>query len=458
MKTIKFNIFLNLVLLTLVSNAQFSYQRLVDHNKIDKAFIKVNKRFESKPNDVSVLYDLSTLYVLLNKKKRKLSITEKEHNSKKAYLYAQKAINSFNKLQEADSLFIIKKEINAKTLKRLKYKACKSIFKNVRKRNTITDYKIFIRKYADCPRIIKEAKKLLYETAFKVACENDTKYSYTNFISRYPNADEEKILFAKQRLLEIDKEHKKEEKRKTEYMSKTHNYSKFKAIIVIGNDIKTFNVDDINKTQQIFKEKNITVKIFNQNENNWDSIVKESKGANFFIYTGHGTTLGYNHTVGGLVLNEFISSEQIEKELKLAPNAVVLLGPVCFSAGTSASDKVFDIGKEEAEKRVSNYALPFIKNNIAVYYAKSDNLFFSSFLNLFFTGITINEIYNYYVEENSPFLKVKKEVNKNYVYNSNYKIQFSSAIYNNTKYNKRQKFYTNATIYKYGFSIAEMTK
>lgn len=56
-----------LLLVPTISNAQFSYSKLVAKNKTNQAFEKAKKKIQSNPNDISALYDLSTLFIIINK-------------------------------------------------------------------------------------------------------------------------------------------------------------------------------------------------------------------------------------------------------------------------------------------------------------------------------------------------------------------------------------------------------
>jgi hypothetical protein len=141
MKTITAIILLAFLLMATISHAQFSYQKLVDHNKIDKAFAKTKKRMQANNKDVSALYDLSTLYVFSNKKKKGLKPKKEKDNAERAYLYALKASKAYAQTTDKDLKKLNKKGINNKALKKLNNKACYSILKIAKRKNTIEDYK-----------------------------------------------------------------------------------------------------------------------------------------------------------------------------------------------------------------------------------------------------------------------------------------------------------------------------
>ena len=55
-------------------------------------------------------------------------------------------------------------------------------------------------------------------------------------------------------------------------------------------------------------------------------------------------------------------------ELRLRPNAIVILNHACYSAGYSSEDWGI-ISLEEAQRRVALYSLPFLQAGFAAYYA-----------------------------------------------------------------------------------------
>jgi len=128
----------------------------------------------------------------------------------------------------------------------------------------------------------------------------------------------------------------------------------------------------------------------------WEMVKKHAQGVNILIYSGHGSTKGYNG-VGGLCLDygsstDIRSSYEVEENIQLAPNALVLFQSVCRGAGSSADDDE-DIGIKEAVNRVNSYSQPFFNMGAAGYYADNWGSGLESFLRLMFQGYTIDEAY-----------------------------------------------------------------
>ena len=170
-----------------------------------------------------------------------------------------------------------------------------------------------------------------------------------------------------------------------------------KAVVVVGpaeESTKSF-ISEKKELVMFLRGIGVQVTEFYHPNAKWNDIVEASKGANIFIYSGHGSTMGENGGAGGLCVTDGLySAESITNEIKLAKNALVLFNHVCRGAGSSADDSK-DIGKEEAMKRVGDYAKPFIINNAAAYYANNYSYCLESILTDFFNRKKIKDIYNH---------------------------------------------------------------
>ncbi|MBM78141.1 MAG: hypothetical protein CL846_06635 [Crocinitomicaceae bacterium] len=176
----------------------------------------------------------------------------------------------------------------------------------------------------------------------------------------------------------------------------------------------------MNKIGDFLESRGVKVHKFYNNNSDWEKIKEASKNAHFFIYSGHGSNMGKNGT-GGLVLEDWITNDQIQNELKLKENALVLFKSVCGGAGSSAGDNG-DIGCKEAELRVSDYAEPFLKLGASTYYANNYSEGCISFLKNFFEGQSTKESY-----DNALSWGVNLHVNKTYMYQPNLKIAISGS-------------------------------
>jgi hypothetical protein len=116
----------------------------------------------------------------------------------------------------------------------------------------------------------------------------------------------------------------------------------------------------------------------------WARVKEASRGANLFIYLGHGN--GYPspygpfnpRTMNGLGLNaragagnsneRYYGEYYLRRALRLAPGAVVLLNHVCYAAGGSEPGRAQPM-RWTAVKRADNFAAGFIGAGAAVVFA-----------------------------------------------------------------------------------------
>ena len=462
-----------LLTLSITAKSQFSYQKLVDNGKIDVAFKKVKKRYKANSTDASVIYDYTNLYLY------------KDCN--KAYIYLKKTETFYAKAKDKKLKTLNKKGINNETLKQLRQKVCNCITENTIKHNSIKKYKESIKRHPDCPYLVKKLDSLIYEKELHTACYGNSIKNCKYFLEKHPDTDKRTII--ENRIAEIEKteEAKKQEANKkmyekyvyakktkqelavleknkailtakTErYLSKPHDYSNLKAVIITGGDID-INYYRINSIVDFFRDKNIEVHVFDHNAK-WEDIVKAAKGANFLLYKGHGIRTFDNDSIiyGGMYLNKVIKAEQIY-QLKLAPNAVVLLDGVCYSAGSSDSD-VGNIDIDMARERVEKYAKPYIYNGAAIYCA----IDFSTFLSWFFKNFTVDDIF--YIAKNYTFSgnSIAGIVYLNRIYDDIKDENYTevgkdhtlriSSIFLTFDY---KKTYSRASVYKKGWCIEKM--
>jgi hypothetical protein len=134
-------------------------------------------------------------------------------------------------------------------------------------------------------------------------------------------------------------------------------------------------------------------------DNHWEDIKAAALDAHALVYAGHGV---YNWDgdpakVGGFMLTEeeLIHPDRIRHELRMLPDAFVLLNHVCFSAGDSASDaQPIDLG--EAQRRVAMYSQPFLDVGLSAYLASNYYGFVPAFSRSLLKGDTFAEAYRYY--------------------------------------------------------------
>jgi len=199
--------------------------------------------------------------------------------------------------------------------------------------------------------------------------------------------------------------------------------SPLEAILIVGNTEEStgLSIKKMNQVALIFENQGIKVTKFYNRNTNWETIKTAAKTASFFVYSGHGSTMGVNGNTGGLCLNKMISTEQILKELQLKKNAIVLFKSVCGGAGSSAVDSK-DIGIEEATTRVTDYAQPFFTIGAACYYADNYDNGIDLFLKEFLSGKSVGECYEITTKEAMVF----HEIANPFILDANKQIAISS--------------------------------
>lgn len=167
-----------------------------------------------------------------------------------------------------------------------------------------------------------------------------------------------------------------------------------KALLVVGyqEDQTPAAIQSMNKIADLLKSHGVLVYKFYDKEADWNKIIAVSPECSFFIYSGHGSTMGPNGNVGGLCIKTMISTKELVSQLKLKTNALVLFQSVCYGAGSTAGDDE-DIGIEEAKNRVRNYASPFFEVGATAYYANNFENGVFNFLKDFLSGTKLSTIY-----------------------------------------------------------------
>jgi hypothetical protein len=171
-------------------------------------------------------------------------------------------------------------------------------------------------------------------------------------------------------------------------------FSSLKAVLIVGpqEDGTASAIESMNTMAALFKSHGVKVLCFYNKNADWNKIKEASKEANFFVYSGHGSTMGEGGKTGGLCLTSMISSKEIINELKLKNNAVVIFKSVCGGAGSSADDNG-DIGINEALQRVTDYAQPFFRIGASCYFANNVEDGCLLFLNKFFSGNGVGDCF-----------------------------------------------------------------
>jgi hypothetical protein len=176
-----------------------------------------------------------------------------------------------------------------------------------------------------------------------------------------------------------------------------------KAVLLVGpidGDDGDWTTDEKEHMEQAALEleaNGVEVHRFYTPDNDWEAIKAAAEGAHFLFYRGHGVYWSPlpTPTVGGFRLkDQFISSDDIRNDLRLAPNAIVMLYG-CFTAGGSGLEGDV-IDSAEAQRRVVEYAAPFFEIGAAGYYANWFGDAFQMFVRYLFQGQTLGQAYEAY--------------------------------------------------------------
>ncbi len=147
--------------------------------------------------------------------------------------------------------------------------------------------------------------------------------------------------------------------------------SNAKIVIIVGpvEGSTASYIQDANDTAAVARQYSSNVLTFYSPNATWSKVKPALQGASIVVYFGHGNgwpspyTPFQEDTKDGLGLNgaanagnsnvEYYGANYLEKYVKLAPNAVVILGHLCYSAGNSeAQNKAPSMAV--AQERVDN--------------------------------------------------------------------------------------------------------
>ena len=270
----------------------------------------------------------------------------------------------------------------------------------------------------------KKYQEVFYvDSVFGIVSNN--KNVYNKLAIPKLNKKNESIKIEEKRLVEdvvLIEEYRKKAFKENAKLS-INKFKMIKAVIIVGNDATQF-IYEQRQVASYLKNLGIAVVELYTPNCKWEDVKKASNGAHILIYAGHGITIGKEkEKQGTLYLNEgIIEGEQLVNGLKLNKNALVLFNHACSSAGSSGFDD-YDIGIEEATRRVEDYAKPFIKLNAGCYYANNYYNYLIPMLTKFFSGVTIKDIYN-----NDASTWTKIENRKIYSFNKKYEVAVASQI------------------------------
>jgi hypothetical protein len=139
----------------------------------------------------------------------------------------------------------------------------------------------------------------------------------------------------------------------------------------------------------------------------WSRVRAAVQGANLLIYLGHGNGtpspypyspkskngLGLNATAGHGHNNvKYYGEFYVKTYLRLAPNAVVILNHLCYSAGNSEPGRTLP-SRSVARQRIDNYGAPFLAIGARAVFAEARNEAGYILSSLFRTNRTMSQIF-----------------------------------------------------------------
>lgn len=140
----------------------------------------------------------------------------------------------------------------------------------------------------------------------------------------------------------------------------------------------------------------------------WSKVKAAAQGANLLIYLGHGNGypspygtfqrltkdgMGLNATAGNGNYNvKYWGEYYIDRDIQMAPNAVVILNRLCYASGNSEWGSA-NPTKSTAIKRVDNYGAGFLRAGAKAVFAEAISSVSYTIRALFKTSATMNSIF-----------------------------------------------------------------
>jgi hypothetical protein len=140
----------------------------------------------------------------------------------------------------------------------------------------------------------------------------------------------------------------------------------------------------------------------------WSKVKAAAQGANLLIYLGHGNGypspygafqrytkdgMGLNSTSGNGNYNvKYWGEYYIDRDIQMAPNAVVILNRLCYASGNSEWGSA-NPTKSTAIKRVDNYGAGFLRAGAKAVFAEAISSVSYTIRSLFKTSATMNSIF-----------------------------------------------------------------
>jgi len=139
----------------------------------------------------------------------------------------------------------------------------------------------------------------------------------------------------------------------------------------------------------------------------WSKVKAAAQGANLLIYLGHGNGwpspygpfqrytkdgLGLNATSGNGNYNvKYYGEYYVDRDIQMAPNAVVILNRLCYASGNSEWGSA-NPTSSTAKQRVDNYGAGFLRAGAKAVFAEAINSVSYQIRALFTSNLNMNNI------------------------------------------------------------------
>jgi hypothetical protein len=139
----------------------------------------------------------------------------------------------------------------------------------------------------------------------------------------------------------------------------------------------------------------------------WSKVKAAAQGANLLIYLGHGNGwpspygpfqrytkdgLGLNATSGNGNYNvKYYGEYYVDRDIQMAPNAVVILNRLCYASGNSEWGSA-NPSSSTAKQRVDNYGAGFLRAGAKAVFAEAINSVSYQIRALFTSNLNMNNI------------------------------------------------------------------
>jgi len=177
-----------------------------------------------------------------------------------------------------------------------------------------------------------------------------------------------------------------------------------KVVIIVGpvgGTTPSYRSDADAAATEALKFTPNVVKLYSPNAT-WETVKPALQGASIVIYMGHGSGFPspYSTTLmpdrqNGLGLNpsagvddsatKYWGEQYLASDVRLAPNAVVILGHLCYASGSSESGRP-DPTVSEAQQRVDNFAAGFLAAGARAVIAEAYGGASAKYVNALFTA------------------------------------------------------------------------